>query len=363
MPRGFFAEGGSSQSLRCRLHAIALRLKTSLTIALDLVADPFSERSPSPWRARLRLLGGQFEFESNSRQLLRLVRIAYAGLPRHNLSAHAERFQIRLRLTSGEYSPAVQQPPMVRTHSGPGLLCGTMNASNFVVLSPTERTGLVVVSKDMLRFPYHVRYELIEFAVFTLASRALGLVPLHAACIGRAGRGLLLMGPSGAGKSTLALHCLLQGLDFLSEDAAFVQPGQLLATGIGNFLHVQRNSLGYLGATSMASRIRKSPIIRRRSGVAKFEVDLRHLQGRLAPSPLQIAGIVFLSTRSAGKHDALRSLPKREFNAKLAAAQPYAANLPMWTAFRKHVSGIPGFELRRASHPAEAAATLRRLLD
>jgi hypothetical protein len=58
----------------------------------------------------------------------------------------------------------------------------------------------------MLRFPYHARYELIEFAVFTLAARAQGLVPLHAACVGEEGRGLLLMGESGAGKSTASLH-------------------------------------------------------------------------------------------------------------------------------------------------------------
>jgi serine kinase of HPr protein (carbohydrate metabolism regulator) len=59
---------------------------------------------------------------------------------------------------------------------------------------------------------YLTRYELIEFAVFTLAQRVQGLVPLHAACVGRAGRGLLLMGGSGAGKSTLALHCLARRL-------------------------------------------------------------------------------------------------------------------------------------------------------
>ena len=54
------------------------------------------------------------------------------------------------------------------------------------------------------------RYEMLEFAVFTLASRVQGVVPLHAACIGRRGRGLLLMGDSGAGKSTAALLGLAQ---------------------------------------------------------------------------------------------------------------------------------------------------------
>src|SRR3546814_20581659 len=89
----------------------------------------------------------------------------------------------------------------------------------------------------MLDWPYHLRYELIEFAVFLLAARCQRLVPLHAACVGRGGRGILLLGASGSGKSTLVLHSLLQGLDVLLEDAVFVQPDCMTSTGWANFLH------------------------------------------------------------------------------------------------------------------------------
>src|SRR5258708_6306038 len=99
----------------------------------------------------------------------------------------------------------------------------------------------------MLRFPYHIRYELIEFAVFMLACRAQRLVPMHAACVGLDGRGILLMGPSGSGKSTVALHCLLAGFDFLSEDSVFVASKSMGATGVANFLHVREDSLRWLG--------------------------------------------------------------------------------------------------------------------
>src|SRR3546814_4333811 len=95
----------------------------------------------------------------------------------------------------------------------------------------------------MLDWPYHLRYELIEFAVFLLAARCQRPVPLHAACVGRGGRGILLLGASGSGKSTLVLHSLLQGLDVLSEDAVFVQPDGMLATGVANFLHVRAAAL------------------------------------------------------------------------------------------------------------------------
>jgi len=318
------------------------------------------------WRARMALLGGRFHFESDSRQLLCMVETAYAGLPRHLFARDAAPFRIRLRLAdrNPSRSRATLEPPPLTTLSGPsGLLCGIMDAANFTLLSPHERAGLVVVSPGMLASRYHARYELLEFSVFTLACRAQGLVSLHAACVGHAGRGLLLMGASGTGKSTLALHCLLQGMDFLSEDAVFVRPDRLLATAVPNFLYVRRDSLRALDNAAIEARIRKSPVIRRRSGVAKFEVDLRRLGCRLAATPLAIEGVVFLATRRAGSSATVLPLSSRELIARLRAAQPYATQLPSWKAFRHSVKGIRGFELQRGQHPAESAVALRHILE
>jgi hypothetical protein len=316
-------------------------------------------------RESLQLLGGRFQFESNSRELLQLVDSAYAGLPRHRLSAVAPRMRVRLLLSSfpgSSRSRSRSEPPSLAMLSGPGFLAGVPHPSNFVVLAPGERSALVAVSQQMLRFPYHTRYELIEFAVFTLAARVQGLVPLHAACVGRAGRGLLLMGPSGAGKSTVAFHSLLQGLDFLAEDSVFVAPDTMLATGVANFLHIRSDSLRWVARSRDAARIRKSPVIRRRSGVRKFEIDLRGGGYRLAPSALKIAAVVFLSAQSAGERPLLRSLPNSELLARLTVDQPYAANQPQWSAFTRSVSRLDAFELRRGPHPREAVEALRDLL-
>ena len=313
--------------------------RTHAAMLPDLDPDPFGERLPLMTRGPLQLLGGRFHFESNSRDLLRLVDCAYADLPKHRLSAFpAPQFKVRLLL--GSKSPPLyrrrSEPAPMAMFCGAGLLGGAANSSNFVVLSPRQQSArrVVIAPPTLLKFPYHARYEFLEFAVFSLASRTQGLASLHAACVGRAGRGLLLMGPSGSGKSTVTMLCMLRGFDFVSEDSVFVAPDTMRATGVANFLHVRADSLHWLGRTREAAAIRKSRVIRRRSGVRKFEVDLRRGGFSLAPSPPTIAAIVFpVGAECRRSSAAAACCPRSAARANLTASQAYAAGQPQWSAF------------------------------
>jgi len=176
------------------------------------------------------------------------------------------------------------------------------------------------------------------------------------------GRGVLLMGPTGSGKSTVALQCLLQGFDFVSEDSAFVTPDTLTATGVANFIHVRSDSLRWVASAKDSRAIRSSPVIRRRSGVRKFEVDLRRGGYHLAAAPLKIVAVVFLSARPAGDQPLLVPLRKSSLMEMLVEAQAYAAGRPEWSTFRRSVAQIQALELRRGRHPQEAVEALRGLL-
>ncbi|MGO9950265.1 MAG: serine kinase [Steroidobacteraceae bacterium] len=329
-------------------------------------ADPFGERHRSGLRERFQLMGGQFHFETDNASLAQIVRAAYSRLPSHKFAGLAPRFLVRLALAATQRAcPSVHtesEPPRVRSFAAGGILCGAMETANFVALTPQQRSALVVVSPEMLRFPYYVRYEMLEFAVYVLASRAQGLVPLHAACVGRGGRGILLLGSSGSGKSTVSLHCLLQGLEFLAEDSVLVDPNGL-ATGIANYLHVRPDSLEFLEDAARAALIRGSPVIRRRSGVEKFEVDLRRPQYRLATAPLRIDAVVFLSPRRAGGRTLLAPMRRAQLTQKLAASQRYAAKQPGWSVFIQRVCRLPAFELSRGNHPLQAVEALKELLS
>jgi len=328
--------------------------------------DPFGERRRVAFRERLQLLGGRFDFETESARLLRIVRLAYFRLPPHRLTKVSPHLRVRLVLTpSARWRRGRQaeiQPPPVRTLAGGGIICGAIDRASFVALNAQQRSALVVVSRELLRYPYHVRYELLEFAVYVLAARVQRLAPLHAACVGRGGRGVLLVGPSGAGKSTLVLHCLLDGLDFLAEDSVLVHPRTLRATGVASFLHLRPDSLRFLDSAAQAAVLRHSVVIRRRSGIKKLEIDLRHAEIRLAAAPQRIRAVLFLSKRLAGTGPLLVRLNRATVLERLAASQRYAAQQPGWSAFRSRVSALPAFELRRGAHPREAVAALRELL-
>jgi hypothetical protein len=328
-----------------------------------LAGDPFGERNRTSVSARLNVLGGTLTFESTDAALLRLAVEAFGGLPRHRLAPEPRRFRVSLVRTNDDGAwRRGTDPPRPAHSSGGGLLCATVDAANFAVIDVTTGRALVCISESLLRHPYHARYELIELAVLTLVSRGQSLVPLHAACVGSGGSGVLLMGSSGAGKSVLTLHALDGGMRVLSDDSAFVSIDGLLVTGVPNFLHVRPSALRFLPDGPLLREVRRSPTIRRRSGTRKYEVDLRRVAGRTAAMPLRLAATIFLSAKPAGRRPALRLLAANALISRLRREQPYAAGLPNWQAFERRVVAVPAYELRRVEHPDRAVEKLQSLL-
>jgi hypothetical protein len=325
----------------------------------DIESDPFGERTGNAMSRTLHLLGGRFRFESDNRDLLRLVDAAYSDLPAHRFASTPPDFRVRLVL-----APAANRqtrPPAISMLSGPDILGAATESSNFALLSVEQRSALICVTPRMLAFPYHARYELLEFAVFTLASRAQGLVPLHAACVGIDGKGIILMGDTGAGKTTVSLQCLLRGFDFLAEDSVFVAPASMRATGVANFLHLRSDSLRWVEGAQQRM-IRRSPVIRRRSGVEKFEVSLRRKQFRLAPKPLKIVAVAFLTAAPSRPESLLRPVTHANCLRRMAELQGYGASLPQWRKFAGNLRGIETVEVRRPKHPSQVVEALRSLI-
>jgi hypothetical protein len=67
----------------------------------------------------------------------------------------------------------------------------------------------------------YFRYNFLEKTVYLLLGSSV-VTDLHAACVGKNGRGILLCGDSGAGKSTLSFACARAGWTYTSDDTSYL---------------------------------------------------------------------------------------------------------------------------------------------
>jgi len=324
--------------------------------------DPFDEQQRPLQHRRATLLGAPFEFLADDARLLEPVDAAYAGVPPQRLG-DGPALQVRLRRgDAAGWPPDLARPPAARHLGGAGVIGVAMDAVNMALVMPELGRALVTLSPELLARPLDARIELVECAVYQLAARAQGLHALHAGAVALDGRAALLIGHSGAGKSTLTLHAMLQGLSGVTEDGAFLDPLTLRVTGVPNFLHLRTDSLDRVDDAALRARLATSPVIRRRSGAEKFELDLRGGWLPLVEAPPALALLVFLSPAPAEGGDPWRPLAADEVASRLATTQPYAAWRPGWPETVERCAHLPAFELRRGRHPRETAADLRRLL-
>jgi hypothetical protein len=328
---------------------------------MSYVADPFEELGWRAHRKTVSVIGARIDMQANHRALLGLAASAFDGLRAHQLG-EAQRLRLILKCAGGIGDPCWRTPPLPRLASGDSFLMSSFDAANFALIAPQAKTALVHVSPQALRFPYHLRYELIEFAGLTLAARAQQLIPLHAACIARRSQGILLLGDSGAGKSTLCLAAGLEGFELLSEDSVFVRPNQLLATGIANFLHLGRDGLKFVDDAGARRALDAAPTIRRRSGVRKLEFDLRAGVLPVARRAAPIRIVVVLSRRCARTNAALQPLSRSAMLRALRSTQPYGRTRPGWQTFERNLARVPAYVLERCEHPRDGVAALRTLL-
>lgn len=92
---------------------------------------------------------------------------------------------------------------------------------NQALLDLKTCTCFVWLNKAAMRNRLYFRYNFLEKAVYLLLGASV-VTDIHAACISKYGRGILLCGDSGAGKSTLAYACARAGWTYTSDDTSYL---------------------------------------------------------------------------------------------------------------------------------------------
>ncbi len=305
--------------------------------------DPFLRRPAMPHRATFNVLGLPVAFESNRALPIRLAAEAYAGLPACANRLRTPAPLIRCLMTQDTVAlPTQPEEPL--TFGDSATEAAIITRGDAALCNPASGRALVTISTSFAGQHARIRHELIEFAAYRLAGAALDAMGMHAACIARDGRALLLMGDSGAGKSTLTTAAFLSGWDVLAEDASFLMPpaaGKIQVRGVPAFIHLMADTLALFPGHALDRHIRRTVL--RHSGRNKIEIDLRRLRKHPLPVAAALAGVIVLQAPRGERprQPAVRHPPAARAAALLKRLQPYCAGHTRWPNALLMLSSMP----------------------
>lgn len=215
------------------------------------------------------------------------------------------------------------------------------DADNQALLDFRSCTGYAWLSKAALHNRLYFRGNFLEKMVYLLLGASV-VTDLHAACVGRNGRGILLCGDSGSGKSTLAYGCARAGWTYTSDDTCYLINDSPIPRVIGHAHRARFRPSARLLFPELADR-ELSP---RLEGKPSIEVPVAELNIVNTATEATADFIVFLN-RSPEGQGTLTPLPRG------AAIERLRRELYSTGEIRvRHeqilsiFSGIPAFELQ-----------------
>src|SRR6187402_1189980 len=170
--------------------------------------------------------------------------------------------QIRVGISDG---PDRACPPEPTRREFNHLYSLVADVENQALLDLKACTAFAWLEKSTLRDPRYFRCNFLEKMVYLLLGASV-VTDLHAACVSKAGKGILLCGQSGAGKSTLAYACARSGWTYTSDDTSYLINHSVPPRVIGHshrvrFRPAARELFPELGAHSITPRMEGKPSI------------------------------------------------------------------------------------------------------
>lgn len=196
----------------------------------------------------LHLAGALCRLETNSSTVGETLR-AWQAADAHPLSAA---FDMRV-LVNRAASTSVGRPHFRGMRH---LVIASFGEANLFVFDLLRRNVSAVVSENVAGDSQFWHRILLPIAVGVLGP-AVGVVPVHSACLEIDGSGILIAGASGAGKSTLSVALAQHGFQFVSDDWTYLttdrgelvahgmsSPAKLLPDAVSHFPELAHHALG-----------------------------------------------------------------------------------------------------------------------
>lgn len=204
-----------------------------------------------------------------------------------------------------------ERPPALFPRAQGHLYSAVHSSDNFCISDFQRGFAYGWFSPAMVCDPGYFRYHFLE-AVTYVTLNALHLTPIHAACIGLCGAGLVLCGQSGAGKTSLAFACARRGWEFVCDDASHLVRNHAdphLIVGKPHYIRFRESA-----RSLFAELVTCLPSLRA-NGKMDIEAASAELGIERIRPQIRAAAVVFLN-RDGASPAALRPYPKdqaREF--------------------------------------------------
>jgi hypothetical protein len=149
----------------------------------------------------------------------------------------------------------------------------------------------------------YFRYNFLEKTVYLLLGASV-VTDLHAACVGKNGKGILLVGDSGAGKSTLAYACARAGWTYTSDDTSYLINDSNPPRVVGHSHRARFRP----SAKALFPELERFGLTPRIEGKPSIEVSISELPVENAATEATVNSIVYLN-RYPSAVGRLRRLP------------------------------------------------------
>jgi hypothetical protein len=241
------------------------------------------------------------------------------------------------------------------------VVTATFGSSNVFVFDILRRALSASVSAAIARDNLFWKEKLIPISLGVLGS-AIGLVPVHCACLELDGDGLLIAGVSGAGKSTLSVALSEDGFNYVSDDWTYISrrrdgivahgtsaPVKLLPDAVNHFRSLERY------------RLRRSM-----NGELAYEVGIAEAFGAQIERACEPRWLIFLQRTQMGGSDftPMSSAEAREYvNSSVERLPPQLHEaVAMRAQTIEQVAKLPSWRFRYGGTPQFAAKELRKFV-
>jgi hypothetical protein len=288
-----------------------------------------------PLRRTFYPLGFAVELFTNDPEVFRAADESFGH---RRLRYGSAALQIRIGVTG---SGNTQCPPEPTRREYDHLYSLVADVENQALLDLRTCTNFVWLNASALKNRLYFRHNFLEKVVYLLLGASV-VTDIHAGCVSKNGKGILLCGDSGAGKTTLSYACARAGWTYTSDDTSYLINRSSVPRVIGHAHRVRFRP----AAKELFPELECREITLRMEGKASIEVPMDELPPIDSATEATVSAIVYLNRYSGAKVQ-LIVLPELTATERMCKELYSAGEIrTKHERFLEKFAGIPTFELQ-----------------